>query len=104
MRPAPLLMLSEARCLQLWNHPGDLAAEVAAERAELPPRLRELVGKGFAGPAVELEGVRLTDAQRAACGGGLDERQIRMLRAQVRRDRGADIREGAILSTHPPRE
>ena len=35
------------------------------------------------GPGVELEGVRLSQEQRELCHGGLDERQLRMLKAQV---------------------
>jgi hypothetical protein len=43
----------------------------------------ELLGRGFAGPAVELDCMPLTNAQRELCGRGLDERQLRMLKAQV---------------------
>ena len=33
---------------------------------------------------MDLEGVALTGEQRELCRGGLDERQLRMLKAQVR--------------------
>ena len=45
---------------------------------------QELVGKGYAGPAVDEDGVTLTAEQREWCRtGGLDERQLRMLKAIV---------------------
>ncbi len=40
-------------------------------------------GQGLAGPPVDLEGVALTEEQRELCRGGLDEPQMRMLKAQV---------------------
>ena len=39
--------------------------------------------QGSAGPPVDLEGVALTEEQRQRCRGGLDEPQMRMLKAQV---------------------
>ena len=42
-----------------------------------------MVGRGCAGPPVDLGGVALTHAQRELCGRGFDERQLRMLKAQV---------------------
>ncbi len=68
---------------KLWRHNDDLAVAVAAESEPLPSRLVELVGRGCAGPAVDLDGSGLTEEQRLACGAGLCEQQIRMLRAQV---------------------
>ena len=40
-------------------------------------------GQGCAGPPVDLEGVSLSEEQREKCHCGLDERQLRMLKAQV---------------------
>ncbi len=42
------------------------------------------MGKGCAGPPVDLRGVALTEAQRELCRGGLDAAQLRALKAQVR--------------------
>ena len=39
--------------------------------------------QGCAGPVADLEGVHLTAEQRERCRGGLDERQLQMLKAQV---------------------
>ncbi len=39
--------------------------------------------QGYAGPGLDLEGVELTVEQRALCEGGLSERQLKMLKAQV---------------------
>jgi serine/threonine protein kinase len=63
---------------QLWNHPRDLA------EAGLSDNQRCLMGMGCAGPPVDLEGAALTTEQQRLCSQGLDERQLRMLKAQVR--------------------
>jgi len=39
--------------------------------------------QGYAGPAVDLDGTALTEAQRELCHAGFDERQLRMLKAAV---------------------
>ena len=39
--------------------------------------------QGCAGPSADLEGTVLTAEQREKCKGGLDERQLRMLKAQA---------------------
>jgi hypothetical protein len=39
--------------------------------------------QGCAGPPVDLEGVALSEAQRELCRGGLEERQLRKLKALV---------------------
>ena len=63
---------------QLWNHPADLA-EVALSKEQ-----RDLVGRGFAGPSADLEGERLlSPEQKTRCCGGFDERQLRMIKAQL---------------------
>ena len=64
---------------KLWSHPDGLA------EAPLPEALSGLVGKGCAGPPVDVGGGELTAEQRACCKGGLDARQLAMLRAQVLR-------------------
>ena len=51
---------------------------------ELSRSQRELIGTGYAGPPVALRGeAPLTEEQLQRCSGGLDERQLRMLKAQV---------------------
>mmetsp|Transcript_16498 Transcript_16498/g.44884 ORF Transcript_16498/g.44884 Transcript_16498/m.44884 type:complete len:1970 (+) Transcript_16498:1-5910(+) len=62
---------------QLWDVPAGLTA------VELSKEQSDLVGKGFAGPPVDLEGVALTEEQRSVCGGGMLQAQLQMLKAQV---------------------
>ena len=50
------------------------------------------MGKGFAGPPVNLGGVVLTAEQRISCSSGLDMLQLKMLKAEVRKKR-ADMHE-----------
>ncbi len=57
-----------------------------------------IVGRqGCAGPGVDLDGVALSPEQRELCRGGLDERQLRMLKAQVREREGERERERASV-------
>ncbi len=63
---------------KLWSHPDGLLD------GPLPESLRGLVGKGCAGPPADIGGYELAAEQRARCREGLDERQVAMLRAQVR--------------------
>ena len=70
--------------LQLWNHDPNL------QPVELSQEQKGLIGKGCAGPAVDLGGVQLTEKQRAICSGGLSEIQLQMLKAQVRSARSTE--------------
>ena len=79
--------LTSVQGCQLWDHPVDL------QEAPLTRGQMDLVGKGCAGPPVDIDSVALTPEQRARCAReGLDERQLRHLKAQVRH-RLADIHE-----------
>ena len=73
--------LTKLQGCQLYNHPDDLA-EVELSREQIT-----LVGKGYSGPPAALGGVMLTEEQKFLCRGGLDERQLRMLKAEVRNKR-----------------
>jgi YD repeat-containing protein len=70
--------ITDLQGCRLWDHPTDL------EEAPLTKGERELIGTGCAGPPVDLRGQVLTEEQRHNCTGGLDERQLRMLKAQVK--------------------
>ena len=50
---------------------------------ELSREQKDLIGKGYSGPPVNLAGVDLTKEQKAHCLSGLDEQQLRMIKAQV---------------------
>ena len=79
--------LTSIQGCQLWEHPADLP------EAELTRGQMDLVGKGYTGPAVDIDGVHLTPDQRERCAkGGFDELQLRQLKAQVRH-RLPDIHE-----------
>jgi serine/threonine protein kinase len=78
--------LTKLQGCQLYNHPHDLS-EVDLSREQ-----SVLLGKGCAGPPSELGGVTLTEEQKSNCRCGLDERQLRMLKAEVRQKR-ADMFE-----------
>mmetsp|Transcript_37138 Transcript_37138/g.98782 ORF Transcript_37138/g.98782 Transcript_37138/m.98782 type:complete len:187 (-) Transcript_37138:1103-1663(-) len=62
---------------QLWNVPASLSP------ADLSKEQRDLVGKGYAGPPVDLEEVTLTEDQRRLCRGGVGDLQLAMMKAQV---------------------
>ena len=68
--------LTAVQGCELWKHPPGLEGEA------LSPAQEELVGRGFAGPVVDLD-VALTEEQRRHCAGGLDEPQLRMIKAMV---------------------
>ena len=71
--------LTSLQGCQMWNHPQDL------EEVALSKEQRALIGFGYAGPAVALDGIGLTENQLRRCAvGGLDERQLRMLKAEIR--------------------
>ena len=78
--------LTKIQGCQLYDHPPDLPGE------ELSKEQSGLVGKGFAGPPVNLGGVVLTAEQRISCSSGLDMLQLKMLKAEVRKKR-ADMHE-----------
>ena len=63
---------------RLWDHSKDLM------EIDLSSDQKELIGKGYVGPAVDLGGVSLSLEQKKLCSQGFDERQLRMLKAQVR--------------------
>ena len=74
-------VISEFTKLQgcrLWDNPTDL------QEAELSQGQKELIGKGCVGPAVDIGGVSLSLEQKELCTKGFDERQLRMLKAQIR--------------------
>ena len=50
---------------------------------ELSRAQKDLIGKGYSGPPVNLAGVDLTKEQKAHCLSGLDEQQLQMIKAQV---------------------
>ena len=62
---------------KLWVHSSGL------KERDLTQGQLELVCEGYAGPPVSLDGIDLSVEQRARCSLGLDERQLRMLKAQV---------------------
>ena len=72
----PQALMAVQGC-KLWSNSDSLA------EAPLPEALQGLVGKGFAGPPVDVAGFELTAEQRTRCSEGLDARQLAMLRAQV---------------------
>ena len=69
--------LTRIQGCQLWTHSCGLAP------VELSREQNDLIGKGCAGPPVNIDGVELTLDQRACCLGGLDEQQLKMMKAQV---------------------
>ena len=79
--------LTSVQGCQLWEHPADLP------EAKLTKGQMDLVGKGYTGPPVDLDGVKLTLDQKEHCTkGGFDELQLQHLKAQVRH-KLADIHE-----------
>ena len=71
--------LTSLQGCQMWNHPQNL------EDVALSKEQQALIGLGCAGPAVALDGIALTENQLRRCAaGGLDERQLRMLKAEIR--------------------
>ena len=75
--------LTKLQGCQLWNHPADLPP------LALTKEQASLIGKGYTGPPVDLNGIQLTSVQRAQCAKGFDEQQLRMLKAEVRAQRSA---------------
>ena len=70
--------MTQLQGCQLWDHPANLA------EVELSKEQHDLVGRGFAGPSADLEGERLlSPEQKILCCGGFDERQLRMIKAQL---------------------
>eukprot|EP00292_Cryptomonas_paramecium_P002656 CAMPEP_0113679356 /NCGR_PEP_ID=MMETSP0038_2-20120614/10580_1 /TAXON_ID=2898 /ORGANISM="Cryptomonas paramecium" /LENGTH=2825 /DNA_ID=CAMNT_0000597341 /DNA_START=49 /DNA_END=8526 /DNA_ORIENTATION=- /assembly_acc=CAM_ASM_000170 len=61
----------------LWEHTAE------SDLAELSREQESLVGQGCAGPAVDIRDCRLSLDQRAACKGGLDEQQLRMIKTMI---------------------
>ena len=86
----------EVQGCKLWSHPDGLA------EAPLPEALLGLVGRGCAGPPVDVGGAELTKEQRACCRGGLDAQQLAMLRAQVRSGAADPSPSRPALSLVPP--
>ena len=73
-----MVRLTALQGCRLWSYPAGLA------EAELSREQQDLLGKGYAGPAVALDGIPLTKEQQERCRvGGWDERQLRMLKAMV---------------------
>mmetsp|Transcript_36462 Transcript_36462/g.96007 ORF Transcript_36462/g.96007 Transcript_36462/m.96007 type:complete len:181 (+) Transcript_36462:6998-7540(+) len=61
---------------KLWDLPSGMVLP------DLTKEQKELIGRGYAGPPVDLEGVSLSPEQRLRCQSGLDEVQLKMLKAQ----------------------
>ena len=72
-----LQRLTNLQGCQLWNHSTDL------EGMDLSREQLGLVGKGYAGPPVNIGGVMLSEEQRINCLKGFDHQQLRMLKAEV---------------------
>ena len=72
-------LITSLQGCQLWSHPKEV------EETELSKEQSDLVGKGSVGPAASIGGVVLTAEQQALCRCGFDERQLRMLKAEVSR-------------------
>mmetsp|Transcript_75728 Transcript_75728/g.202691 ORF Transcript_75728/g.202691 Transcript_75728/m.202691 type:complete len:719 (-) Transcript_75728:344-2500(-) len=74
---ATVKSLTALQGCKLWETPsGTTSIELSKEQ-------RDLIGRGYSGPPVNLEGVSLTAEQKLRCQGGLDEEQLKMLKAQV---------------------
>eukprot|EP00292_Cryptomonas_paramecium_P002636 CAMPEP_0113722472 /NCGR_PEP_ID=MMETSP0038_2-20120614/37772_1 /TAXON_ID=2898 /ORGANISM="Cryptomonas paramecium" /LENGTH=2376 /DNA_ID=CAMNT_0000651725 /DNA_START=109 /DNA_END=7236 /DNA_ORIENTATION=+ /assembly_acc=CAM_ASM_000170 len=74
---ATVKSLTALQGCKLWDIPaGSVPLDLNKEQ-------HDLIGRGFAGPAVELDGEPLTSEQHMRCQSGLDEEQLRMLKAMV---------------------
>jgi len=65
---------------KLWDIPTD------ARAVELSKEQKDLIGRGYAGPPVDIEDPVLSvlsPEQRQRCQGGLDEEQLKMIKAMV---------------------
>jgi len=74
---ATVKSLTSLQGCKLWDVPSNLT------ETELSKSQKELVGKGYAGPPVDLEGVSLLPEQKLLCLGGMGEEQLKRLKAQV---------------------
>ena len=78
--------MTDVQGCRLWVHPPDLA------EMELSKAQKTLVGTGFTGPSIDSGDVQLTGEQSKQHCAGFNERQLRMLKAQIR-DKRAGFHE-----------
>ena len=75
--------LTRLQGCQLWNHPRDLA------EMNLTDEQKTLIGKGCTGPPVNLDGKLSKRALGLSSASTFDERQLRMLKAEIHAQRQA---------------
>ena len=78
--------MTDLQGCRLWSHPPEL------EEMELSKTQKALVGTGLTGPGLDSEIALQTKSQPQLHCAGFDERQLRMLKAQIRNKR-ADFHE-----------
>ena len=78
--------MTDLQGCRLWSHPPEL------EEMELSKTQKALVGTGLTGPGLDSEIALQTKSQPQLHSAGFDERQLRMLKAQIRNKR-ADFHE-----------
>mmetsp|Transcript_36391 Transcript_36391/g.95685 ORF Transcript_36391/g.95685 Transcript_36391/m.95685 type:complete len:493 (+) Transcript_36391:3-1481(+) len=77
---ATMKSLTALQGCKLWDIPTD------ARAVELSKEQKDLIGRGYAGPPVDIEDPVLSvlsPEQRQRCQGGLDEEQLKMIKAMV---------------------